>query len=130
MDQTKGQAQSITSPKASEEEQHAEGDNTEITSPDDLFASLTIALTTVKFVALHCVHVNVMSCILQWKSLNVTSSQDQEFHSGIFDISSQLLCLAHVILASGPLPETLAIATDFFTHTISVLMIYSTEGML
>ncbi|CAI8022012.1 hypothetical protein GBAR_LOCUS12959, partial [Geodia barretti] len=94
-------------PADSEEEQHAEN-KTEVTAPESLYAALTAALTT-------------------WSSLQ---GQDERFPSGGCDIASQLLSLSQVILTSGPLPETLTVTTDFFTHTISTLMIYSTEGYL
>ena len=44
------------------------------------------------------------------------------------DVASKLLCLAHLMLASGSLDVTLPVAVEFFTSTITTLMIYSTEG--
>lgn len=55
-----------------------------------------------------------------------STTQKQDLND---DIASKLLCLAHLMLASGSLDVTLPMAAEFFTSTITTLMIYSTEGI-
>lgn len=55
----------------------------------------------------------------------VSSTTQQESSP---DTANKLLSLAHVILSSGPLHQTLTVTIEFFQTPISVLMTYSTEG--
>ena len=44
------------------------------------------------------------------------------------DVASKLLELAAVMLASGPLGDTVVEVTQFFAEPLTTLMAYSTEG--
>lgn len=61
---------------------------------------------------------------MQWDGMIVTPDHD---HSS--DVVSGLLSLAHVMLSSGSLEDTLPMTIQFYTNTITILMVYSTEGM-
>ena len=61
--------------------------------------------------------------MLQWDSVTVAEDGSSD------DVASGLLSLAHVMLASGSLQETLPMTTQFYADTISTLIVYSTEGL-